>query len=327
MTSGAARTVLTLAGHEYRSAVRSRVLILLIISMVVIAAGSITIASYDFRAQLADYHAYVAQATAAGVKGIAPPQLFPLQLLRGVIEYVQIIGAVLAIGLGYLSVARERTGQTLALILSRPVRSRELFLGRLLGAAALIGTILFLTAVVSLVLIGIVGDQWLSATELVRLAIAFGVGVLYMLVFYALGSWLSGRSKALVNGLVVALVLWLSVVLIIPQIGDTMDPDNQVPGGLFAALQVKKPDEKKILANFSTYELIRNSLEETSFTKHYERFTFAVTGIKDKYNGKPLSVIASDKRGDIGWMAVYTVLLGLLMWLGLRRESSIRRES
>ncbi|MEZ5079373.1 MAG: ABC transporter permease subunit [Thermoleophilia bacterium] len=327
MTRGSARTVLTLAGHEYRAAVRSRILIVLILSMVVIAAGSITIASYDFRAQLADYNAYVAQATAAGVTSIAPPQLFPLQLLRGVIEYVEIIGAVLAIGLGYLSVARERTGHTLGLILSRPVRSSEIFLGRLLGAAALIASILVVTAVVSVVLIGTVGGQWLSATELVRLAITFGVGVIYMLVFSALGSWLSGRSKALVNGLVVALALWLSVVLIIPQIGDTMDPDNQVPGGLFAALQVKKPDEKKILANFSTYETIRNSLEETSLTKHYERLTFAVTGIKDKYNGKPLSLIVSDKRGDVGWMAVYTALLGLLMWLGLKRESAIQGKS
>ena len=31
-------------------------------------------------------------------------------------------------------------------------------------------------------------------------------------------------------------------------------PDNQVPGGLFAALQVKKPDEKRVLAHFKTYE-------------------------------------------------------------------------
>ncbi len=327
MTSDPARTVLTLAGHEYRSAVRNRILFLLIVSMVVIAAGSITIASYDFRAQLADYRAYVAQATAAGVTAIPPPQLSPLQLLRGVIEYVQILGAVVAIGLGYLSVARERTGGTLGLILSRPVRRRELFLGRLFGAAALIGTILVVTALVSLILIGTVGGQWLNGGELIRLVMAFGVGVLYMLVFYALGSWLSGRSRALANGLVVALVLWLSVVLIIPQIGDTMDPDNQVPGGLFAALQVKKPDEKKILANFSTYETIRSTLEETSFTKHFERFTFAVTGIKDKYNGAPLSLIAKDKRGDIVWMAFYTALLGLLMWLGLRRELTTRTES
>src|SRR3712207_7739249 len=58
-----------------------------------------------------------------------PPRstLFPYttlfrSLLRGLIEYIQIIGAVLAIGLGYLSIARERTGNTLRLILTRPVR-------------------------------------------------------------------------------------------------------------------------------------------------------------------------------------------------------------
>ena len=105
--------VLTLAAHEYRSAVRSRVLGLLIISMVLVTAGSITIAAYDFQAQLADYKAYLDQAAASGVGAALPPQLFPLQLLRGVIEYVQIIGAVVAIGLGYLSVARERSAADL----------------------------------------------------------------------------------------------------------------------------------------------------------------------------------------------------------------------
>ncbi len=321
------RRILTLAGHEYRSAVRSRVLLLLIFSMVVIAAVSIAIASYDFQAQVADYKAYVRQAKAAGATVTAAPQLFPLQLLRAVIEYIQIIGAVIAIGLGYLSVARERTGNTLRLIFTRPIRTRDLFFGRLLGAAALIITILAVTAAISVVLVGTVGGQWLSGAELVKLAIAFGLAIAYMLIFYALGCWLSARSKVLVNGLVVALVVWLSVVLILPQIGDTMDPDNQVPGGLFAALQVKKPDEKKVLKHFSTYETVRNDLEETSLTKHFERATFAFTGIKDKYNGKPLAKIADDKRSDLRWMAFYTVLLSALMWSGLKRERVTRKEA
>lgn len=320
MTNPLTTRVATIAAHEFRSVVRSRVLVLLVLSMVVVAGASITIAAFDFRAELATYTAYVAQATAAGLTTIAAPQLFPLQLLRGVIEYIQIIGAVVGIGLGYLSVARERTGNTLRLIVSRPVRRRDIFLGRLVGATAVITTILAITAVVSVVLVGAIGGQWLSGGELVRLTISFAAGVLYMLMFYALGSWMSARSKKLVNGLVVALVVWLSVVLVIPQIGDTMDADNQVPGGLFAALQVQKPDEKKILANFSTYEKVRTTLEETSLTKHVERFTFAVTGIKDKYNGKPLGVIADATRGDIGWLAFYTVLMGGLMWSGLRRE-------
>ena len=318
--------VLTLAAHEYRSAVRSRVLGLLIISMVLVTAGSITIAAYDFQAQLADYKAYLDQAAASGVGAALPPQLFPLQLLRGVIEYVQIIGAVIAIGLGYLSVARERSGKTLQLISVRPVRTRDLFFGRLLGAGALIATIVAATAFISVLLIGLVGGHWLNAGELLRVAITFTAAVAYMLMFYALGFWLTARSKSLANGLVAALVVWLAVVLIIPQIGDTMDPDNQVPGGLFAALQVKKADEKQVLAHFKTYETVRNTLEATSLTKHFERGTFAVTGIKDKYNGKSLGFIAGDKRSDIAWFAFYGALMSALMWAGLKREQLNQKE-
>ena len=54
-----ASVVWTLAAHEFRSAVRSRVLGLLILSMVLVSAGSITIAAYDYQAQLADYQAYI----------------------------------------------------------------------------------------------------------------------------------------------------------------------------------------------------------------------------------------------------------------------------
>lgn len=319
--------ILTLAKHEYRSAVRSKVLLTLIASMVIVTTVSIVIASYDFSAQLADYAKYKAAAQGAGLGKIAPPTLFPLQLLRASIEYIQIIGAVIAIALGYLGVARERTGKTLPLILSRPVRSRDLFFGRVLGATALLSTILVITAILSVVLVGTVGGQWLNGSELVRLAITYAASLLYMLMFFALGTWVSARSKVLANGLIVALVIWLGVVLIIPQIGDTMDPDNQVPGGLFAALQVQKPDEVKILAHFSGYEKLRNGLEETSLTKHYERFVFAFTGIKEKYNGKPLSFLVNEKRNDIGWIAAYLALMSAAMWSALRRERITQRSN
>ena len=327
MTDGAWGRVLALAGHEYRSAARSRVLVLLIASMVLLAAGSITIAAYDFRAELADYRDYVRDAAAAGATVAGAPQLFPLQLLRADVEYIQIIGAVLAIGLGYLSVARERTGNTLRLILTRPVRRREVLAGRVLGATAVLGAVLAAAAAVSIVLIGIVGGQWLNGGELVRVLIAFAFALVYMLLFYALGAWLAARSRTLANGLVVALVVWLSVVLIVPQIGDTMDPDNQVPGGLFAALNVDKADEHRILDSFSTYEKIRNTIEETSLTKHFERFTFAVTGVKESFNGRSLGVIVDAKRNDLIWMAVYSVLMAGLLWTGLRRESVTREDS
>ncbi len=51
---------------------------------------------------------------------------------------------------------------------------------------------------------------------------------------------------------------------IAPQIGDTLDPDNQVAGGVFRTFVIAKPDEKAILAAFKTYETIRDGVEQAS---------------------------------------------------------------
>ena len=98
-------------------------------------------------------------------------------------------------------------------------------------------------------------------------------------------------TRRLSAGLVLTLVIWLAFVLIIPQIGDTMDPDNQVPGGLFAALHIQKPDELDVLAQFAGYDTLRNALEVSSPTKHFERITFAFLGIKDQFNQQPLGTV------------------------------------
>ena len=36
-------------------------------------------------------------------------------------------------------------------------------------------------------------------------------------------------------------------------------------------------------------DVVRNGLEVSSITKHYERFTFAFLGIKDQFNQQPLA--------------------------------------
>ena len=74
------------------------------------------------------------------------------------------------------------------------------------------------------------------------------------MAFYCLGVIATSRAKVAATGLMVALGLWLVVVLILPQIGDTLDADNQVPGGLFSALTLDKPQEDLVLTHFSTYE-------------------------------------------------------------------------
>lgn len=312
--------VWTLAKHEYRAAVRSKALFALLATFIVVTTVSILIAAFTFKSKLADYNTYKAAAQAARATYIAAPQLFPLQLLRGAIEYVEIIGSVIAIALGYVSVARERSNRTMQLLLSRPVTTAQLVIGRIFGAFCIFISIVTVTGVIAVVAIGIVGNTWLTTGELVRLAIAYSMSVVYMLLFYCLGVILTLRSRAPINGLITGFALWLLIVMIMPQIGDTMDVDNQVPGGLFHALQVQKSDERAILAHFKTYETIRNDIEVSSIEKHYERFNFAVTGIKDQYNQRPLMEVVAAKRADLGWLGGAMLLLFGGMAMSMRRK-------
>lgn len=284
--------LITVAQKELLDLRRDRLFAVLVSFLTAVTLISVAVGAVAFRSQLDAYNLYVADVAASG-SGVAPaaPQLFPLQLLRGGIEYLEILGALFAIVLGYGTIAKEKHRGTLQLFLSRPV-SRYAFAGGKIAGLALVWLIvvLLITAVSTLAVVTIGGGA-VTGTDLTRLAIAAAFVWLYLVFWTALAIGLTSLTSRLSTGLIVALVIWLAFVLVIPQIGDTMDPDNQVPGGLFAALQIKKPDELAVLAQFAGFDEIRNGLEVSSVTKHFERLSFAFLGIKDQYNQQPIQVV------------------------------------
>lgn len=322
MNSPRRTRIMTLAHHEYRAAVRSRVLLALIGILGVATIASVYVASVDYAGQLADYQAYKDAAIAGGVQQVAPLPLALLSLLRGAMEYLEIIGAVIAITLGYLSVSRERANRTLPLIRSRPVTSGDLAAGSALGAIGLIATVVAATAAIAVLCLGLIGNDWINGAQALKLLLAYSAAVVYMTVFYFLGATLSTRSKTPVNGLMVALGVWLIVVLIIPQIGDTLDADNQIPGGLFASLGLGRADETTIVAHFSGYETARTAIEAASFSKHFERFAFAMTDVKAKYWDLTLNQLLDVKRIEVEWLAFYAIALGTTFRRTLRRQAT-----
>jgi ABC-type transport system involved in multi-copper enzyme maturation permease subunit len=315
--------VRTLAVHEYRAAVRSRTLVVLTGILVVVTIASAFIASVEYRSKLADYEAYRAAAEAGGLDRIAPSPLALLSLLRGAMEYLEIIGAIIAIALGYLTVSRERANRTLPLLRSRPVTSRELTAGSLLGATGVIATLVAATAVTAVLCLGIIGKDWINGYQALKMLFAYVAAVIYLVGFYCLGALITARSRVAANGLVIALGIWLAVVLVLPQIGDTLDADNQVPGGLFKSLSLDKPKEDLILSHFGTYEEIRTDIEEASYAKHFERFAFAMTDVKDKYRGFSLGRLFGEKRNDLIWMFAYSFLLISGLFRSFRRQPTI----
>ncbi len=315
-----------IAREELLQLRRDRLFAVLVGFLVVTTVISVAVAAASFRTQLDAYNLYVQQLAASGSStSPAAPQLFPLQLLRGGVEYLEILGALFAIVLGYGTVAKEKYRGTLQLLLSRPVGRFAIPGGKVLGLAVVWFIVIGLLTVTTTMAILVIGNAPLAGIDIVRILIAALIAWVYLVFWSSLAIGITALSPRLSTGLIVAIVVWLTIVLIIPQIGDTMDPDNQVPGGLFASLQIKKADELAVIANFAGFDGIRNGLEVSSITKHFERLSFAFLGIKEKYNQQPLGLVWADMWGYALTLAAAT-LASVTFAVGVATRRNLQRK-
>ena len=321
MTSSvsAFRAMTTIAGKEVSDARRTSLLMVITAFMLLAGLVALVVSGLALQDEVAAYNEGKAQLIELGksAASIAPPTYLPLKLLRGFIEYMEIIGAVLGIVLGYRAAAIERGRNTLALILTRPLTQAAFIGGKILGNLALIAGVLTATFLFGAFGIMLIGRVVLTPDEWLRLLIVDIAAVLYISIFFTLGLLLSLWMKNLSHALLAAFAIWLTFVLIAPQIGDTLDPDNQVAGGVFRTLGIAKPEERAILAQFKTYETIRDGIEQASPTKHVERWSFALTGIKETYAGQSVAAVITDRWNDFAWLA--GTLAALLAALFYRR--------
>lgn len=298
--------MIVICKKELRDFWRNRFFVVLFCFLVAIMVISVAVSSADFRSKIDDYNLYITTLKAAGNSVLPQPQLFPLQLLRGSIEYLELVGALFAIIIGYGMIAKEKQRGTLELLFSRPLGKYSLASGKVLALATMwLVTVagIFVVIVGSLLLIG---NAPLHSVDFIRLVIVAGLSWVYLLFWSCLAMGLTSISKKLNTALVIGLVIWLVVVLIMPQIGDTMDPDNQVPGGLFKSLQIDKAHEQAVITHFAGYETTRNYVEVTSITKQYERPVFGYLGINDTYNQKSVGFVSIGLWPNALWLFIGT---------------------
>ena len=240
--------IITVAKKEYTDALKNRVFLTFLLFLVGLTVISICIGSLDFQSKVSVYQRAYLQLVQSGqsASNLAKPEFYPLQLLRGSIEYLEIIGAVLAIALGYLSIAKEKGNNTLQLILTRPVSRVFFFLGKLIGNALLLLSVSAIVFVCIYLIVTLIGGVQLSPTETLKVISSLIFTWVYLSIFFALSATLALLLRSLPNALILSFVIWILFVLIVPQIGDTMDTDNQVPGGFFNAIHVDKPQSKII---------------------------------------------------------------------------------
>ncbi|MFK7958582.1 MAG: ABC transporter permease [Lysobacterales bacterium] len=123
----------------------------------------------------------------------------------------QVLVPLMIIVAGFASVAREREGQTELLLLTVPVSRRQIWFGKTLALASLVG-IALLPLVIALAL---------APGDLVAGLTLLGGYAVYLMIWACLVVSVSDRSRASSSSLIALLALWLVVCIAVPRLAAT----------------------------------------------------------------------------------------------------------
>lgn len=313
---------LKIAKKEITDAFKNKLFLIILGLLLLLALVSIILGAIQVRVALSDYNNSVEFLKSLGKTDFpAKPNLNPIAVSKSFVNYLGMIGALLAIVLGNHAMVKEGRSGTLKLLLSRPIFRDTLLNGKLLGNLGILAVISFIIGVITFSSLLLIGSVNLSGSEIVRMLLFFIMSFLYMAFFLILSVTLSILNSNGNKALLVTVIIWLVLAFVLPQIGDTMDMDNQLPGGFFASMGMTRTQEHKVLEKFKFYETLRDSFEEMSPTKHYERVSFALLGVKPGFErNTPLEIIKLKWINLVG-LIVPSLLLCLTSYIVfLKRE-------
>jgi ABC-2 type transport system permease protein len=230
------RAVVTIAHKEIRAAFRNRMFVTIMALFLTLSALSVYIGSTTKCAEMRLYDETVTTLSSQGVTALPPvPEIHTLTILGNLTEYVVIVGAILAVVLGYNTLTDEKESGGLPLILSRPVYRDALLSGKLLGNMSIIAALLMGAFVFSLVLLVIVGGLLPTVGDVVRLLTVVVLAFFYMLIFFTFSMLLSIHMWNSASVFLVSLVLWMAVGFVIPEMAQTQMANSTVVNSVSGA--------------------------------------------------------------------------------------------
>lgn len=214
--------IMTLARKEVKTAFRDHIFLIVTGLFVLLSVISVYIGSSTKNAELQAYRDIVQMLKSQGATSLpSPPVFYTLSVLKNIISYVSMIGAVVAIFLGFESFSGERNNGTLKLIAARPVYRDQIVTGKLLGGGMVIGILLGVILIFNLVLFVIVSGMTPGINEIARLMSFFLIAFTYMMVFYTATMYVSLKTNDSAFGFMLMMLIWLTISFVLPQLAES----------------------------------------------------------------------------------------------------------
>jgi ABC-type transport system involved in multi-copper enzyme maturation permease subunit len=220
----------TIAAHQIRSLRRQRLFLVLLSTLMVMTALAGVLGWSSHHTIVGVYDE--ATKLLASQNKPAPPNPFllkpSLSLLSNMVVYIPLIGALLAVVLGHLSLADDESNGIGRLVFSRRGTRTTYVFGKIAAAAIVLATVLAASLVISVASLLIVNTSAPTTAEVGRLAMFYALSWLYLMVFAMIGmaTVLVTRRRSL--ALLSAMGAWLVVTFAIPQIDSGLRPTQSL---------------------------------------------------------------------------------------------------
>lgn len=218
--------IATIAAQQVVSLRRQRIFVALLATLLAMTALAGVIGWSSHNTIVRVYDEAVRLLAADGQP--APPNPFEakpaLSLLSNLSIYIPLIGALLALVLGHLSMADDQSNGIGRLLFSRQVSRRSYVLAKMLAAAGVLAATLAASLLVSVASLLVVNRAVPALADLGRLGLFFALSWLYLVLFALVGmvTTLAARRRSL--GLLAAMGVWLVLTFAVPQFTSGLHP-------------------------------------------------------------------------------------------------------
>lgn len=221
--------IATIAAHQLRSLHRQRILLAMFTTMLTmtVLAGVLGWSSHHTIVRVYDEAVKLLALTGDP----APPNPFllkpALSMLSNMVIYIPLIGALLALILGHVSIADDETNGTGRLVFSRQISRTSYVLGKTASAAIALALILTACTVVSIVALLVV-NRSISGGDVGRLVLFYALSWLYLIVFALIGMVAVLMTRRRSIALLSAMGAWLVITFVSPQFTSGLRPTQSL---------------------------------------------------------------------------------------------------
>ncbi len=222
--------ITTFASQQIQSLRRQRIFVALLIALLAMTAVAGVLGWSSHNTITRVYDEAVRLLAADGKP--APPNPFllkpSLSLLSNMVVYIPLLGALLALVLGHLSLADDEADGVGRLIFSRPVSRTHYVAGKLFAVASVLAAALAGSLLVGIGSLLVVNRAVPAITDLGRLVVFYGLSWLYLMVFALVGMIAVLMTRRTSLALLSAMGVWLVITFAVPQFTSGLRPTESL---------------------------------------------------------------------------------------------------